>query len=166
MYFGLLQVNPPAEDDTLPLQLFRLDGTVLVAVPEWHLTTAAAAERIAVERVLRDKPAAPEEATAQAWMALDTRLQQVVEYLSTTVGTTPTPEQLELWRQVQGLLVQAHLLRAQTTTSANTNPILPQQVAVLAKTVDSIAWYTDKFRLVHEGKGKTTAASLLDPRRF
>lgn len=176
-YFGLLHVSPKVgdekkQDDTLPLQLFTLQDSVLVAVEDWHLTTEAAAERIAVERVLRDKPVNDnEDQTKQAWQALDTRLQQVEEYLQTTLTTTtsePTSEQLELWRQVQGLLVQANLLRtASTGSSGNHGTMLPQQVAVLAKTVDAIAWYTDKFRMVHEVKGTSAAAaSLREARRF
>ena len=179
LYFGLLQVSPKGsnnnndgnkEEENLPLQLFTLQGNVLVAVEDWHLTTAAAAERIAVERVLRDKPAQDQEdEIQQAWMALDSRLQQVMEYLPTTVSTTlpPTAEHLELWRQVQGLLAQAHLLRTDVLSSSSSvasNSLLPQKVAVLAKTVDAISWYTDKFRLVHEVKGPS--ATMREGRRF
>ena len=189
LYFGLLHVTPKVgddkkEDDTLPLQLFTLqDNSVLVAVEDWHLTTAAAAERIAVERVLRDKPNVDnDDQTKQAWQALDIRLEKVIEYLETTITvatsgdattttTTPSPsptlEQMELWRQVQGLLVQANLLRTTMTKNDDDyNGTLPEQVAVLAKTVDAIAWYTDKFRLLFEVKGTAAAASLRDARRF
>lgn len=161
LYFGLLQVNPKGngnnnnnQEENLPLQLFTLQDNVLVAVQDWHLTTAAAAERIAVERVLRDKPAQDQENEInQAWMALDARLQQLMEYLPTTTTVSPpTAEHLELWRQVQGLLAQAHLLRTDAVSSSNN--LLPQNVAVLAKTVDAIAWYTDKFRLLYEVKGR------------
>ena len=167
LYFGLLQVNPKDngninnsnQEENLPLQLFTLQDNVLVAVEDWHLTTAATAERIAVERVLRDKPAQDQENEInQAWMALDARLQQLMEYLpTTTTSASPTAEHLELWRQVQGLLAQAHLLRTDavsSSSSSSSNNLLPQKVAVLAKTVDAIAWYTDKFRLVHEVKGR------------
>ena len=166
-YFGLLYVNPVKKKESksineeLPLQLFTLqDNSVLVAVEDWQLTTAAA-ERVAVERVLRDKPAREQEQIQQAWMALDTRLQQLSEYLTHTTTTT-TPEQYEMWRQIQGLLMQARLLR----TTPRQASLLPEQVAVLAKTVDAVAWYTDKFRVMHGVKGKPSAASLLDTRRF
>lgn len=197
-FFGLLQVNPKVVDDggggktnsgsqesssELPLQLFVLppapDDSVLVAVDDWHLTTAAAAERIAVERVLRDKKPKQQQGddgqvvddeAKLAWLALDARLQRIMEFLQQTIATTsssssssPMPEHLELWRAVQGLLVQASLLRTAQSGGSSTT-MLPQQVAVLAKTVDAIAWYTDKFRVVYEAKG-ASAVSLRE-RRF
>lgn len=173
LYFGLLQVNPRVKDVTtssqsdeeseLPLQLFILQDSVLVAVEDWHLTTAASAERIAVERVLRDKPKSEHNDDAKvAWQALDARLQQLEEFLQLSATVSPPdPQHLELWRAIQGLLVQANLLRS--TGGRETN-LLPQQVAVLAKTVDAIAWYTDKFRVVYEAKGAAVAS--LRERRF
>lgn len=181
LFFGLLQVNPVVKDNSnnsnsknddeseLPLQLFVLqDNSVLVAADDWNLTTAASAERIAVERVLRDKPKQEDEAKL-AWLALDARLQQIMDFLQQTLASPPPPpppansnntQHLELWRAIQGLLVQAHLLRTQSSSGGPTTTMLPQQVAVLTKTVDAIAWYTDKFRVVYE-----SAASLRE-RRF
>lgn len=225
-YLGLLHVQPDAttnsntidddddDDDELPppLQLFQWNSEhqVWVAVEDWHLHTAAAAERIAVERVLmmsqnssssssstttnnnttKQKPQQPggEKATTttagndndkdeddplqQAWMALDKRLRQLEEYLQSTAisadTTTINPTHLEMWRQIQGVILQAHLLRSTTNANAvnTTNTTLLEQVAALAKTVDAIAWYTDKFRIVHEVKGTSAAASLRETRRL
>jgi hypothetical protein len=185
VYFGLLQVQqqPPEasekeasqktkkkNDKSLPLQLFLLQGSVLIAVADWHLASAAVAERIAVERVLRDQPTEAQQNNerVQAWQALDTRLEELMQALERTMSSQPTStppslSHLTLWRNVQSLLLQAHLLQGTNTTSGGPPNLL--QVAVLAKTVDAIAHLTDKFRWVHETK-TSGASTLRDVRRF
>jgi hypothetical protein len=182
VYFGLLQVVSQSaaanekeassklknDKSILPLQLFLLEGSVLIAAADWHLASAAVAERIAVERVLHDQPtdAQQNNERVQAWQALDTRLGEVMEALEQSMFTSatepPSLAHLTLWRNVQSLLLQAHLLHDAKTSSGPPNLL---QIAVLAKTVDAIAHLTDKFRWVHETK-TGGASTLREVRRF
>jgi len=184
--FTLLQVketnnnNDNNEDEQLPLQIFRVDAhqQVLVGVDDdWKLETAVA-ERIAVERVMKEQPVnnnnhdgnnhqqdvpkyvAATTTVQQSVQAMHERLAVVEEYL-TAVAAGTLPWDAALVRQVQGLLlttgpIAAASSQSSSSASASTDDLL-QQLAVLAKTVSAVQQYTDKVRAVSDAPSAAAA---------
>ena len=144
--FTLLQVKDETkgkdedEDDELPLQIFKVDSTHRVLVGfdnDWKLDTATA-ERIAVERVMKEQPPSstknnngdtggeklkqpPKFVAAtlpiqQSVAALQDRLAVVEDFLTATAhGTIPLDP--ALLRQVQGLLLSVGPMAAAATAA-------------------------------------------------
>lgn len=162
--------NNDDDDDELPLQLFQVDTArgVLVGL-DWKLETAPA-ERIVVERVMRQEEHSNDPTKAHPkFLQATTSLQRSIEALHERVlvleqflleyGTSI--EHAPLVRQIYGLLLSVGVIAAAsnegTTTSAtsinpchsnNTNVLL-QHVAALTQTVVAVQQYTDKIRAIH-----------------
>jgi len=170
LIFALLQVPTDAsEKDELPLTVYELssDQRVLVNLERWTLQTSDA-ERIAVERVVREQPQRQSRSVfveqtksyQQSLLAIQERLAILVQFLRDTQdGKIPVHH--ALLRQVQGLLLELGPISATTVAS---QPDILQQLAVLAKTVDTVQEYTDKFRIVHETTGRPMTSR--EVRRF
>lgn len=154
MLFALLQV--PSKHQDLPLAFYRLSedssSTHLQAVEEYKLETAES-ERIAVERVIREQPLAVQESpychktqeVQHSLQAIQDRMQVLIEYLQKTKDGT-IPFEPALMRQVQTLLSELGPLAA-ACPSPPPQENLPL-IAVLAKTVQAVHTYTDKFRVI------------------
>ena len=225
-FFSLLQVRPPKDnsakqnnttkgnnmkedsvndgndddDDELPLNLYEIqirDGSpVLVAVEHWSLETSEA-ERIAVERVVREQPqqdlkksattitagssgnaksdnAAEEQATStntpqpsayvnymtsvlHSLQAMDDRIKLIIDYLE-RMGKGEIPPNHSLLRQIQGLILQLGPLQQASATRDESIPIserdseLFAHLAAVAKTIQSVHSYTEKFRTLNENR--------------
>jgi len=132
------------EDDELPLQIFKVDSTQRVLVGfdnDWKLDTATA-ERIAVERVMKEQPPSSTKSNngdtggekskqppkfvaatlpiQQSVAALQDRLAVVEDFLTATArGTTPLDP--ALLRQVQGLLLSVGPMAAAATAAPPNN---------------------------------------------
>lgn len=204
--FSLLQVRPAKEDpnakmkddandnddEELPLNLYEIqvhDGAaVLVGVDNWALETSEA-ERIAVERVVREQPqqdlkttttaaggkdgvaavqeilaAAPQPSpyvnymtsVQQSLQAMDDRVKVIIDYLE-RMGKGEIPPNYSLLRQIQGLTLQLGPLQPQQQPSSGANSPtsdaeLFSHLAAVAKTVQSVHGYTEKFRTLHENR--------------
>lgn len=195
-YFSLLQVKPTKkgkedpnmkddgnDEDELPLNLYEINdqAVVLVGVENWSLQTSEA-ERIAVERVVREqpqqdlKPAALSgkegevEAAAQpspynnymtsvqsSLQAMDDRIKVIIDYLE-RMGKGEIPPNYSLLRQIQGLTLQlGPLQQASSGFKLQEEPSekdaeLFSNLAAVAKTVQAVHSYTEKFRTLHENR--------------
>jgi len=202
------------EDEELPLTLYKLQGAdnaVLIGVEDWSLETSEA-ERIAVERVVREKPqqdlkaawtANKKKTTAtsassisssgaakvedpasvieeeplelqpspyasymasvsQSLEAMDDRIQILIDFLE-RMNKGEIPPNFSLMRQIQGLILQLGPLQQQTARGGNSSGSASQQsvadvellaqLAAVAKTVQSVHSYTEKFRVLQESRG-------------
>ena len=192
------------DDDQFPLTLYEVSSNALVALENWTLETSSA-ERIAVERVVREQPVQQRAQHHAADGSTDSKrsspfmdqcdqiqlsLQAIQERLAvlrqflkeTQANTSPKKSSISIVRQVQGLLYQLGPVSVVASTAATTSssinsldairalsggqaagevatsgdpnghypPMVLQQLAVLAKTVDTIQSYTEKFRVSHE----------------
>ena len=199
--FSLLQVKSTNEgkedpnmkddgndDDELPLNLYEIQvnekSAVLVGVENWSLQTSEA-ERIAVERVVREQPQQDLNAAAKSGpeggdkaeaavaqpspynnymstvqsslQAMDDRIKIIIEYLE-RMGKGEIPPNYSLLRQIQGLTLQlGPLQQASSSPSLKQAPSakdaeLLSHLAAIAKTVQSVHSYTEKFRTLHENR--------------
>lgn len=200
-FFSLLQVkenmgeNSNMKDDTgnddeeeLPLTLYEVqvhdNAAVLVGVESWSLQTSEA-ERIAVERVVREQPqqdlkaggakdAEEDMSTPQpsqyvnymtsvqsSLQAMDDRIKVIVDYLE-RMGKGEIPPNYSLLRQIQGLTLQLGPLQQAAGEPANANSAAPPDaelfahLSAVAKTVQSVHSYTEKFRTLHENRPSGT----------
>ena len=171
--FCLLQVSKnsnPAPDSQstmhaeLPISLYSLqlvDGlSFLLGLNNWQLETSEP-ERIAVERVMKEPaPDSPRTNTyigqtrsmQQSMLSMKERIQFLVEFLEQTQQEGIPPNYC-LLRQIQGLLyslgpVSSSLKLDDSLKDAE----LFSHLAVVAKTINAVESYIDKFRLVHESK--------------
>ncbi|CAB9527752.1 signalosome complex subunit 6 [Seminavis robusta] len=184
-------------DDELPLNLYEIQNIhdaseVLVGVDNWSLETSEA-ERIAVERVVREQPQQDikasnnsndtnnEELPTQAspyvnymtsvehsLQAMQDRIKVIMDYLE-SMGKGEIPPNPSLMRQIEGLILQLGPLQASLESNSNNrnsqdNPYQLQQsmsdedaelfshLAAVAKAVQSVHSYTEKFRTLHENR--------------
>lgn len=195
-FFSLLQVkenvgdnsnmkddNGNDDDDELPLNLYEVqvhdNSAVLVGVESWSLQTSEA-ERIAVERVVREQPqqdlkaagtkdSAEEDASTpqpsqyvnymtsvqSSLQAMDDRIKIIVDYLE-RMGKGEIPPNYSLLRQINGLVLQLGPLQQAAepaaATSAPPDAELFAHLSAVAKTVQSVHSYTEKFRSLHENR--------------
>lgn len=172
--FCLLEVQQDAKDDggsslneVLPINLYTLrqveNQMILLGFDNWNLETSDP-ERIAVERVMKERPMQTDgsrasnsyvESSKSIQTSLDSmrdRINILISFLhSTQDGKIPVNHRL--LRQVQ-VLVQslgpiAQIAGSEDTSEASDADIMAHLAAV-AKTVSSVQSYTEKFRLVHE----------------
>lgn len=172
--FSLLQVK--ADSEALPLSLYELDTTgtspVLIGTENWELE-ASEAERIGVERVVREQTRSNQENSQDTYSAygsqvttiqhsldsMNERLALLIAYLENT-EKGEIPPNPTLLRQVKALVCQLGPLMAKPSTDEN--PMLLSHMAVVAKTVRAVQSYTDKFRSIYESRSVTAR----EPRRF
>ena len=186
--FCLLQVHQPAaaaaaaapsdvaKDDSpispaqeLPITLYELhtvgDRTILLGLNQWQLQTSEP-ERIAVERVMREKPITETQKSPyvthvqslqHSLLSMKDRIQVLLQYLRET-QSGKVPMNYSLLRDVQGLVYSLGPLAAASAASSSDNlpssddAILLSHLAAIAKTTSAVQAYTDKFRLVHESR--------------
>jgi hypothetical protein len=173
--------NNNPNNKELPLQLYQLSETrqsfiCLEQSSSWSLAMSDP-ERVAIEHVVRAQPLRLQRTTVVAsssssafgeraqdiqysYQMVQTRLGALEQYLAQVVdGHVPWNP---VWmRHIQGLLVyqlgpMANVTPTTTTDSGSSSMVLHQQqvqqLAVLAETVDAVASYMDKFRVVHDSK--------------
>ena len=186
---GTKEAEEEDDDDELPLNLYEIQihdqAAVLVGVENWSLETSEA-ERIAVERVVREQPQpdikASNNATAKdggtvespvqvspfvnymasvehSLQAMQDRIKIIMEYLE-RMDKGEIPPNPSLLRQIQGLILQLGPLQASLDNNSvrNNQPLsesdahLLSHLAAVAKVVQSVHSYTDKFRTLHESR--------------
>jgi hypothetical protein len=149
--FCFTQVGGDVDD--LPMVLFHIEESVLVALTDWKLTTSEA-EKIAVERVVRHQPAQGSEfctkvsSMEQALEKMKDRLQTLTSFLQDT-ESGKVPYDASLMRRVQALVMQLGNLLASQAPPSGVEEWLPH-LAIAAKTVQAIQGYTEKVKLVQD----------------
>jgi COP9 signalosome complex subunit 6 len=166
--FGLLQVprsdaitaanaHDEVDQDELPLTLYQVHGgSALVAIPAWTLTTSDA-EKIAVERVVREKTKHPTDSryvqqtkqTQQSVENIQHRVDVLVQFLEDTVNGT-LPHNPALLRKVQSLVWHLGPVAATRPPRGLALEKGLQQLAILAQTVHAVQIFTDKVRVLAE----------------
>ena len=188
-FFSLLQVKGNSskdtkmkddnnnDDDELPLNLYEIQTNVLVAVQQWSLETSEA-ERIAVERVVREVPRQSTKATENiheaaanstqpspyvnymssvqhSLEAMEDRIRIIIAYLE-KIGKGEVPPNFSLMRQIQGLILQLGPLQASAPKDprdvSERDAALLSHLATVAKTVQAVQGYTEKFRTMYENR--------------
>jgi COP9 signalosome complex subunit 6 len=156
----------------LPINLFCLHEvdtttTVLLGIDNWQLATSES-ERIAVERVMREKPSEVGDGTNPLYNPYVLETQAIQHSLSsmkarvdvissflidTTNGTIPINH--SLLRQIHTLVTSLGPLSTLANSSNDgeeTDVQMLTHLALVAKTVNAIQSYTEKFCLVHENR--------------
>eukprot|EP00536_Pseudo-nitzschia_multiseries_P011474 jgi/Psemu1/259860/estExt_Genewise1Plus.C_3920026 len=161
----------------LPINLYELhnfnNNTILVGLSKWQLDTSPA-ERIAVERVMKEQPLEElGECGGDNPFALETKaighsltsMKDRVGVLTTYLQEIQEGKRLVdhgIMRQIQqivGSLGPLSSLAACTNEGEEEDVHLLANLAIVARTVNSMQSYTEKFRLVNEQK---TASSERD----
>lgn len=187
--FSLLQApcegkKSDDEDKDLPFTLFQLSSNQksLVALEDWTLETSES-ERIGLEHVVRYQPQRRRRDTKQkegepqdsAYCDTAKDIQHSLEMIQSRLTVVETflvdtqsqkiPLHPQLLRQVQGLVWQLGPLKAgsaATPTPPATDMV--QQVALLARTVEAIQSYSDKFAAVQDRRpAREGRRGILDP---
>lgn len=174
--FCLLQVHQQKNDsptDTmnkdLPINLFELHKEdqrhFLFGLSDWKLETSEP-ERIAVERVMKERPLEAQDGTAQTvyvsnsksiQLSLDSmkeRVQVLISFLQQTEQGEIPPNH-SLLRKVQSLVYSLAPLGeivGEVGIGDGQDAELLSHLAAVSKTVSAVQAYTDKFRLVHESR--------------
>mmetsp|Transcript_36733 Transcript_36733/g.89124 ORF Transcript_36733/g.89124 Transcript_36733/m.89124 type:complete len:201 (-) Transcript_36733:646-1248(-) len=156
-------------NEVLPINLYTLreveHQSILLGFDNWNLETSDP-ERIAVERVMKERPMQAEgsrasnsyvESSKSIQTSLDSmkdRINVLISFLrSTQEGKVPLNHRL--LRQVQVLVHSlgpiAQIAGSEAPSEASDADIMAHLAAV-AKTVSAVQSYTEKFRLVHENR--------------
>lgn len=186
--FCLLQVQSDSTDDTkmkssdddgqndtlgkdLPINLYELhmvDGTtpILLSLSNWQLETSEA-ERIAVERVMKERPSEVDDSSPShnpymvetkglqhSLASMKDRVKVIVACLEDMEhGKIPTDP--SLLRQIQGLVSSLGPLATMSETANDGQEegvVLLAHLAIVSRTVSAVQSYTDKFRVLHESR--------------
>ncbi|VEU39278.1 unnamed protein product [Pseudo-nitzschia multistriata] len=158
----------------LPINLYELqkfnNNTVLVGLSNWQLDTSPA-ERIAVERVMKDQPLdglesessqSPSQnpfiletkAIGHSLTSMNDRVEFLVAYLK-DIQEGKTPVDHGILRQIQqivGCLGPLSTLATCTNEGEEKDLQLLTHLAIVARTVNSMQSYTEKFRVMNEHK--------------
>lgn len=151
--FVFCSCQTSGDPESLPITLYQVEDNVLVGLENWKLETSEA-EKIAVEKVVREQPTQQQSAyathlstTEQALRKLKDRLTILVQFLQDT-QSQKIPFNPELMRHVQSLVCQLGPLVASAPTRTDEQWVL--HMAVTAKTVQTVQGYTDKCRQLQE----------------
>lgn len=174
--FCLLQVQHEAKEEgtnttskELPINLYELnvvdEQSILLGLNEWRLETSEP-ERIAVERVMKERPLDPEGSMSHnayvansksiqvSFSSMKERVEILISFLrSTQEGKFPVNH--SLLRQVQVLLYSLGPLGDAVNKGGpgdGYDAELLSHFAAVVKTLSAVQSYTDKFRLVHENR--------------
>ena len=178
--FCLLQVQQHQQQDSatdtmskdLPINLYELHKEdqkyFLFGLDDWKLETSEP-ERIAVERVMKERPLQAHGSTAHnayvsnsksvqiSLNSMKERLQVLVSFLEQTQeGKIPTNH--SLLRKVQSLVYSLGPLGStvgKVGLGDERDAEMLSHLAAVAKTISAVQAYTDKFRLVHENRTMT-----------
>jgi len=156
-------------NEVLPINLYTLreveNQSILLGFDNWNLETSDA-ERIAVERVMKERPMHTEgsrasnsyiESSKSIYTSLDSmkdRINVLISFLrSTQQGKIPLNHRLvrEVQVLVHSLGPMAQNAGSEAISEASDADIIAHLAAV-AKTVSTVQSYTEKFRLVHENR--------------
>jgi len=168
------------EGEEFPIALFRFQQGVLVGMEGWKLETREA-EKIAVEKVVREQPQAKSSkgdakgsssasphvvqisGMQQAMEKLRERivlLTQFLESCSNHLAEEDYPH--ALMRRVQTVVCQlGPILNATHSEPFGNDSVLLSHMAVTAKTLQIVQAYSEKFRTLQEHR-----VSSRDPRRY
>lgn len=174
--FCLLEVHQDTKEavgsslnEVLPINLYTLremeSKSILLGFDNWNMETSDP-ERIAVERVMKERPIKAEgsracnsyvESSKSIKISLDSmkdRVNVLISFLrSTQEGKLPLNH--ALLRQVQVLVHSlgpiAQIAGSEAPSEASDADIVAHLAAV-AKTISAVQSYTEKFRLVHENR--------------
>mmetsp|Transcript_11809 Transcript_11809/g.33911 ORF Transcript_11809/g.33911 Transcript_11809/m.33911 type:complete len:368 (-) Transcript_11809:341-1444(-) len=154
----------------LPINLYELhnfnNNTILVGLSNWQLETSPA-ERIAVERVMKEQPleelgedggdnlfAIETKAVGHSLTSMKDRVGVLTNYLQ-EIQKGNRPINHDMLRQIQqivGSLGPLSSLAACTGDGEEEDVQFLAHLAIVARTVNSMQSYTEKFRLVNEQK--------------
>ena len=166
--------------EDLPISLYELQtspSAVLLNLDDqhWNLETGDE-ERIAVERVMRERPKHTSgdegSATSSEFLAQQTSIQHsvtsmmeridfLIEFLQKIESGAVTSPDEALIRDCQALILSLGPLSAETKeVSGYQDAILVSHLAALAKTTSAVQSYTDKFRVLHDNRTSTLGKDM------
>lgn len=155
----------------LPINLFCLhevdNATVLLGLDNWQLATSES-ERIAVERVMSEKPSEGGDGTnpshnpyvletkamQHSFSSMKARIDVVSSFLVDTANGT-IPFNHSLLRQVHALVTSLgplSTLASDTNDGEDMDVHMLTHLALVAKTVNAVQSYTEKYRIIHESR--------------
>ena len=151
----------------LPINLYDLHAvegsSVLLGISNWQLETSEP-ERVAVERVMKEQPIAVDGNPSQSAYvsqaksvqhslgSMKERVLFLISFLEETQQGKIPPNH-SLLRQVQMLVYSLGPLgTAASSSDGGSDADVLTHLAAVAKTVQAVQNYTDKFRLMHENR--------------
>jgi hypothetical protein len=182
--FCLLQVQKTGKDDekmktdegtagdtfinNLPINLYKLHqvegNSILLGLSDWELTTSDS-ERIAVERVMKERPAEIDDGSSShnpyvlETKAMETSLVSMKDRVHVLVSlledmqTEKIPYDPVMMRRIQGLVASlGPLAKKATDDSCDEDVQMLAHLAIVARTINSMQSYSEKFRTVHENR--------------
>ncbi len=168
---GGTSANTTTLNKELPIHLYELKEyesvPILLGVSNWQLETSPA-ERISVERVLKEKPNASSgesSSTTNSSYFLETKAMQhslvsmkdrvgvLGKYLSEIQKGERSPDP-DVLRQIQQIVSSLGVLSslAETTKEEEEDVELLAHLAIVARTVNTLQSYTEKFRVMNESR--------------
>jgi hypothetical protein len=156
-----------AFNEDLPINLYELhqvdDNVVLLGLSNWELETSEP-ERIAVERVMKERPAEVDDGSpSQNPFVLETKaiqhslasMKDRVQVLASSLEAMQEgkiPFDPVLLRRIQALVCSLGPLSEKANSGGDEDVQILAHLAIVAKTVNSMQTYTDKFRVMHENR--------------
>ena len=161
----------------LPIHLYQLkeyqNTPILLGVSNWQLETSPA-ERLSVERVLKEKPVSggggdltsssyvvETKAMQHSLVSMKDRVGVLVNYLLEIQQGKRAPDSNVL-RQIQQLVSSLGPLSslAEATSEGEEEDVeLLAHLAIVARTVNTMQSYTEKFRMMNESRNSTSSGS-------
>ena len=185
--FCLLQVQQTAKEDEkmktddgaaaagdslvkdLPINLYELHqadtrNSILLGLSNWELTTSTS-ERIAVERVMKERPTEIGDDITHNPFVMETkqvetslksmkdRVQVLVTFLE-DMQAEKIPYDPVAMRRIQGLVTSLGSLAEKANSGGGDEDVrMMAHLALVARTINSMQCYSDKFRTMHENRG-------------
>ena len=159
----------------LPIHLYQLrdyDGvSILLGLTDWQLETSPA-ERLSVERVMKEKPSSSElgsssgknnpyvletKAMQHSLISMKDRVGVLADYLRDVQEGKCQPD-YTLLRQIQQIVSSLGPLSslAKATEEGEEEDVeLLAHLAIVARTVNTMQSYTEKFRVMNESRNRT-----------
>ena len=165
------KVDPVDSDDDLPLVLYHCQEKALVALPRWTLATEVA-EKVAVERVVREVPINKDDGTMHApmltasadWLEslthIQVRVQVLMDYLQATQSKT-IPYNAELLRRVQAVFLQLGPLAGNAPPDDYNSEHCARDLAILGQAVSAVQRYAEGCQAINESHSNTTSSSSI-----
>eukprot|EP00533_Pseudo-nitzschia_delicatissima_P016113 CAMPEP_0197280816 /NCGR_PEP_ID=MMETSP1432-20130617/21868_1 /TAXON_ID=44447 /ORGANISM="Pseudo-nitzschia delicatissima, Strain UNC1205" /LENGTH=328 /DNA_ID=CAMNT_0042747539 /DNA_START=87 /DNA_END=1071 /DNA_ORIENTATION=- len=173
--FCLLKVQSKQKDDDsmkteettlhkeLPIHLYQLSNydsqAILLGLSNWQLETSPS-ERLSVERVMKEKPVGngdtpyvlETKAVQHSLVSMKDRVDVLTNYLR-DVQSGSRPADYKVMRQIQQIVACLGPLSnlASTTNEGEDEDVeLLAHLAIVARTVNTLQSYTEKFRMMNE----------------
>lgn len=164
---SMKEANNSTMSKEFPINLYELhavgNSSILLGLSNWELDTSEP-ERIAVEQVMKEQPRNVDRGASHNLYVMHTKsvqhslssMKERVHFLISFLEETQQgkiPPNHGLLRQVQGLVYSLGPLgTAAAVTGEEEDVELLAHLAAVAKTVNAVQSYTDKFRLLHENR--------------